>query len=169
MLKELLPLRHCFDFGGARLSIRYDMAALLELERQGLSYADIFADKMTGSVLLAFLSAGVEQDIPPEALGRILSAVGASQLAAHCREAMLAALPEDDPYIVPPKRSETEYDDGKSCFERLHTMVCDVMRKPEDFYWHSTLRELMSRWQAYAIAKGYMKPPERVQMYDTEG
>lgn len=167
MLAELIPLRTGFNFGGARLTIRYDMAALLELEEKGLSYADVFAEDHKEHLPL-FFAAGLEQNIGPETKQRILSAMGYEQIAVHCREAMLLALPEDDPYIIPPKKSETAYDDGKSCFERLYSMVCDVMGKPDEFYWRSTPRELMSRWQTYAIAKGYMKPPERVQMYDTE-
>ena len=47
--------------------------------------------------------------------------------------------------------------------------MCDVMKKPEEFFWGSTLRELLARWQGYAVAKGYAKEPERVQMFDTEG
>lgn len=169
MIKELIPLRHSFTFGGAQLSLRYDMRALLLLEEKGLDITGIFAADITKTAVSEYFAAGIEQkDIPRNKLDDILSAVGAATIAAHCREAMIMALPEDDPYIVPPKPSEKPQDDGKSTFVRLYTMVCDVMGKPDDFYWNSTVRELMSRWQDYAVAKGYMKPPERVQMYDTE-
>lgn len=168
MLTELKPLRYTFDFGSAKLCLRYDMAALLKLEETGLKYDDIFAQTPDIRVISEFAAAGMA-DIPREKALDILAAVGALPMAVHCREAMLLSLPADDPYIVPPKKEEVStYDDGRSCFERLFTMVVDVMRKSEDFYWHSTPRELMARWEAYAIAKGYMKPPERVQMYDTE-
>lgn len=167
MIKELLPLRHSFAFGGAQLSLRYDMTALLHLEEKGLDIAGIFSPDVTEGEVAEYFAAGVEQNIPRDKLNDILSAVGAAQIAAHCREAMIMALPEDDPYIVPQKPAAAQ-DDGKSVYVRLHTMVCDVMRKPEEFYWTSTVRELMQRWQDFAIAKGYMKPPERVQMYDTE-
>ena len=60
-------------------------------------------------------------------------------------------------------------DPGEADMKRLRGLICDIMRKPEEFFWSSTLRELVERWQAVAIAKGYMKKPERMQMFDTEG
>lgn len=169
MIKELIPLRYAFKFGGAQLSLRYDMRALLLLEEKGLDFLRIFASDITRSDVLEYFAVGIEQkDIPRKKLDDILSAVGAATIAAHCREAMIMALPQDDPYIIPPKPTEKPQNDGRSTFVQLYTLVCDVMGKPDEFYWSSTLRELMDRWQNYAIVKGYMKPPERVQMYDTE-
>ena len=32
-----------------------------------------------------------------------------------------------------------------------------------------TAEQIMERWQNCAVAKGFRKPPERIQIYDTEG
>lgn len=78
---------------------------------------------------------------------------------------MLLALPEYDPAIIElPTDTNTPVD-----FRRLMCLICDVMKKPDEFFWRSTLRELIPRWQEYAEVKGYAKKPERMEMYDTEG
>ena len=59
--------------------------------------------------------------------------------------------------------------DGNPDMKRLRCLICDVMRKPEEFFWASTLRELIERWQAFAAVKGYAKEPERVVRFATEG
>lgn len=167
MLAELLPLSHEMQFGEARLCLRYDMDALLRLEREGLTYEDIFAEKTSGEVLLKFLRAGLEEDIGVQREIGLLETLGAAGLWAHLRAAVTLALPEYDPLIIPD--TTPPKGDGKPDYARLRTLVCDVMKKPEEFFWKSTLRELLARWQSYAVAKGYAKEPERVQIFDTEG
>lgn len=167
MLAELLPLSHEMQFGEARLCLRYDMNALLRLEREGLTYEDIFAEKTSGEVLLKFLRAGLAEDIGEQREIGLLETLGAAGLWAHLRAAVTLALPEYDPLIIPD--TTPPKGDGKPDYARLRTLVCDVMKKPEEFFWKSTLRELLARWQSYAVAKGYAKEPERVQMFDTEG
>ncbi|MCI5667792.1 MAG: hypothetical protein MR291_03385 [Oscillospiraceae bacterium] len=39
--------------------------------------------------------------------------------------------------------------------QRLRCLICDVMRKPDEFFCHSTMRELCERWQCFAEVKGY--------------
>lgn len=167
MLAELLPLSHEMQFGEARLCLRYDMDALLRLEREGLTYEDIFAEKTSGEVLLKFLRAGLTEDIGEQREIGLLETLGAAGLWAHLRAAVTLALPEYDPLIIPD--TTPPKGDGKPDYARLRTLVCDVMKKPEEFFWKSTLRELLARWQSYAMAKGYAKEPERVQLFDTEG
>lgn len=167
MLVELLPLSHEIQFGGARLYLRYDMDALLRLEREGLVIDDIFGEEVSGAVLLKFLRAGLTEDIGEQREIGLMETLGAAGLWAHLRAAVTLALPEYDPLIIPDTTAPKG--DGKPDYARLRTLVCDVMKKPEEFFWGSTLRELLARWQGYAVAKGYAKESERVQMFDTEG
>ena len=166
MLSELLPRAYSFNFGEARLSLRYDMRALLTLERAGLDYSEVFSDTADGGRVLAFFTAGLREDIGSERARDIMRAAGPGDIWRHCRQAVLLALPEPDPLLLPDTSTKKS---GGNEYLRLRALICDVMGKPEEFFWGSTLRELLSRWQEYAIAKGYMKPPERVQMYDEEG
>ena len=165
MLTELVNRVYSVDTGeNSRLTLRYDMKALLALEQRGHSYKDIFADEISGRALCDFLECGAAEKLPDTPVS-LLSRFGAEKLWKYCREAMLLALPEYDPAII-----ELPTDPDKPPdFGRLRCLICDVMRKPEEFFWRSTLRELISRWQEYAEFKGYAKKPERMEMYDTEG
>lgn len=163
-LSELIPQSYEFRFGGARICLRYDMTALLFLERCGLKYEDIFAERITVSDLSVFLQAGFPA-IGDKRAEKLIRAVGAREMWAHIQAAVLLSLPEPDPLVIPENTGES----GELDFAMLRTLVCDVMRKDEDFFWQSTLRELLTRWQKFAVAKGYRKPPQRMELYDTEG
>ncbi len=161
MLTELTRQYYRFECAGSVISLRYDMTAFLRLEERGISYTDIFGDRITGAVLCEFLEAGGCTDDPE----LILHKMGGNALWQRLRAAVLLALPARDPLVteVPDESS------GEPDMKQLRGLVCDVMRKPEEFFWDSTMRELFERWQAFAVAKGYMKKPERMQLYDTEG
>lgn len=165
-LGELIPLEYSFEFGGAQLHLRYDMNALLNLEREGLEFNAILGDSVRGVTVLQFLHAGLTEEIGREREVGIISAMGVDEVWEHCRAAVLMSLPEYDPLEIP-EPSPTK--NSKPDYRKLHTLICDVMRKPEELFWSSTLRELLSRWQDYAVVKGYMKPPERMELYDSEG
>ena len=160
MVSELERLGHSFSCGGRTITLRYDMAALLRLERRGLSYGDIFAERITGRELALFLEAAGADD--PTG---ILRECGAMRVWEEIRAAVLLALPERDPLSL----DFPEETGGAMDYRRLRCLVCDVMRKPEEFFWGSTIRELVERWQDFAVVKGFAKKPERMQMFDTEG
>lgn len=161
MFGELLPQKYALGYKGVML--RYDMNALLRLEQRSLSYEDIFAEKITGEALCEFLAAGCEG--LPEAPESILHEMGAMELWRHIRKAVLLALPVYDPLVI-----DIPDEPGKPLdMKLLRTLVCDVMRKPEEFFWRSTMRELLERWQDYAVARGFAKKPERMELFDMEG
>lgn len=166
MLRELERAEYRFTAQGAEYSLRYGMRAFLTLEKAGLSWRDIFAQSITGEALCAFLEAG---GIPRERAAELLRRGEVHEIWAHCRRAVLLALPARDPDVIEiPKRSGDDLATARG-MKRLRCFVCDVMRKPESFFWESTMRELIERWQEFAVAKGYSKEPERVQRFDTEG
>lgn len=164
MLTELKEQRYGFVYGGSEITLRYDMTALLRLEERGYSYMEIFVERITGKSLCAFLECGAAGELPAAA-EVILRDVGGSELWAHCRNAMLLAMPERDPLIIDIPDNPGKPPD----MHRLRTLVCDVMRKTEEFFWRSTLRELLARWRDYAEIKGYAKKLERMELYDMEG
>lgn len=164
MLTELKEQRYSFGYGGSEITLRYDMTALLRLEERGYSYMEIFGDSVKGGQLCAFLECGAVGELPAAA-EVILRDVGGLQLWAHCRMAMALAMPEHDPLIIDIPENPGKPPD----MARLRVLVCDIMRKPERFFWRSTLRELLARWQDFAEIKGYAKKPERMELYDMEG
>ena len=76
------------------------------------------------------------------------------------------SFPKRDESVVqkPPSPNDEEFS-----FARLRTLICDVMGKSDEFFWNSTLRELIDRWREYAVAMGYSEEPERVLEVDEEG
>lgn len=161
MLTELTKQYYRFEYGGSVISLRYDMTAFLRLEERGIAYTDIFGERTTGKVLCEFLRVGGYLDEPE----LILHEIGGRALWEHIQAAVRLALPQRDPLII----DIPEEHSGEPDMKQLRGLICDIMRKPEEFFWGSTMRELVERWTAFAVAKGYMKKPERMQMFDTEG
>ena len=83
--------------------------------------------------------------------------------SAEIKDGVESEVKIDETVDVPEEHS------GEPDMKQLRGLICDIMRKPEEFFWSSTMRELVERWTAFAVAKGYMKKPERMQMFDTEG
>ena len=165
MLAGLLRQDYSFPFGEAKIVLRYSLADFLELEKRGFPYSDIFAEKLTAGEIVEFFEIGLVEKLPRKTVAGIIECVGIETIWEHCRAAMEQSLPKKDPLIIPDHSDKN----GEFSFLRLRTLVVDIMGKSEEFFWDSTLAELLTRWQDYAEAMGYAKPPERVQMYDTEG
>ena len=142
------------------------MNALLELENAGLDYVDIFAEKISRETIFRFFYSGLVEKAGKLRAAEIFKAAGALKVWEKCIEAVLLALPEPDPLLIP---NTKQHENNGIDYAALRCFVCDIMRKPEDFFWSSTLRELFLRWEKFAVFKGYIKPPERMELYDTEG
>lgn len=164
MLSGLIRQSVKFRYGNAPVCLRYDMAALLFLEKRGIDLPRIFGE-ITDDELKAFFEAGLGE--LKSCTEKLFTTIRRSDILTLCRAAVMEALPKDDPLRIPkpPSAGAPPFDPQ----EHLFTLICDVMGKPEDFFWTSTLRELTERWERYAVSKGYAKAPERIQMYDTEG
>ena len=164
-LSELKPQSCALNIGSVQLHLRYDMNALLRLEQAGFNYLDIF-DTADEKAIVEFLAAGLIENIGRERAVSIVEKLGVPVIKTVCEAAMIMALPEYDPTIIPDTKSggQNGFD-----FAKLRSMLCDEMGKPEELFWSSTIREIYGRWEAYAELKGYSKPVERMEMYDTEG
>lgn len=165
MLTELLPRDFSFKFGEVGIELRYTLKSFLELEKRGLNYLDIFSDKVSGRVISEFFKAGLTQKIPDEKIAQIAEVVGFEKLWNYCLQAVLRSFPKREENVVqkPPSPNDEPFS-----FGRLRTLICDVMGKSEEFFWNSTLGELIERWTEYARAMGYVDEPERVLEFDDE-
>ena len=76
MLTELLPKKYSFNIGESVISMRYTLAALLSLEQQGLSYEQIFDDKLTAREILRFFKAGLCEDFDDEYVEKVAREIG---------------------------------------------------------------------------------------------
>lgn len=166
MLTELENKTYKFRFGECDIELRYTLGALLELEKQGLKYTDIFSENLTADKILTFFYAGLAQKIDAERIVGIAETVGFEKLWGYCVEAMILSFPEPERNVV---QKPSNPNGEEFSFIRLRTLICDIMGKSEDFFWSSTLGELISRWKEYAIAMGYADEPEKILEYDDEG
>lgn len=168
MLAELIPKSYSFKCGECEISLRYTLAAFLELEKHGLTLEDIFRETLTGEEILEIFEAGLCEKLPGEYVLKTASAIGFEKLWEYCVEAMIESFPKREKNTVeamrPPSPEMEEFS-----FSRLRTLVCDIMGKSEEFFWNSTLAELISRWREYSYAMGYAEEPEKILEYDTEG
>ena len=156
-LGDLKPAIYAMNYGEAVLHLRYDLAAFLQLEEAGHDYKDVFNRKITKATLAVFLEAGLQEDIGTDRIYKIITAAP-SETWKHCREAVLLALPQNDPLTIP----DAEPSSGEGLdWKTLRMLICDEMGKPEEYFWGATLRELTERWSIYAISKGYTKPPQK--------
>ncbi len=166
MLTELLPKSFEFEFGDSKIALRYTLRAFLELEKRGLNYADIFAKEVSGKTILEFFKAGLVHPIPAEKIPEIAEIIDFEKLWGYCLQAVLQSFPKREENIV---RKPPSPNDEPFSFVRLRTLICDVMGKSEEYFWNSTLGELIERWSEYAVAMGYAEEPERILEYDEEG
>ena len=166
MLTELLPSSYKFAFGEAEIELRFTLRSFLELERLGYNYREILEKRVIGKTILAFFYAGLVTPIEAEKLPEIAEIVGYETLWEHLKKAMIQALPKKEENVV---QKATLSGDEEFSFEKLRTLICDVMGKSEDFFWDSTLGELAERWIIYARTMGYAEEPERVYEFDEEG
>lgn len=157
-LGDLKPAIYNMQYGEAQLHLRFDLSAFLYIENAGYDYKDIFNRKITKAALAEFLRAGLREDIDTERIYKMISAAP-SEIWRHCREAVLLALPQNDPLVIPD--AEPAAGGEGIDWKKLRMLICDEMQKTEDFFWGSTLGELTERWTIYAISKGYIKPPQR--------
>lgn len=166
MLAELLPRSYNVPFGDAELELRYTLRSFLALEQVGHNYLDIFRQSATGKVILEFFAAGLVTPVKEKKLLDIAEIIGYSALWDHIKGAVLQAMPKKEENVVqkPPTPNDEEFS-----FTRLRVLICDIMGKDEDFFWNSTLGELIERWTEYARAMGYAEEPERVLEFDEEG
>lgn len=169
MLTELLPQSVRFEFGEGLIELRFTLRSFLELEQRGLKYSDIFEERVNGKTILEFFRAGLVQPIGDEKLPQIAEIVGYETLWNYCLQAVLQAFPKREENVVQKPPSPPSSNNEEFSFARLRALICDIMGKSEEFFWNSTLGELLERWTEYAWAMGYAEEPEKILEFDDEG
>lgn len=162
MLQDLVQAVYPLPFGAATIGLRYNLASLLDLERRGLTYKAIFADNVEKQIQRIFFAAGLVDKLDNQRIDKIIDILG-NGLLQHLQAAVLLSLPQDDPLSceLPTGPSDADVD-----YRKLYTLYVDVMHRTDAEFWGATLREIIDRWQSFAICKGYAKPPKRMRLYD---
>lgn len=149
------------------LYLRFDINAMIKVEQDGIdifNLADSFlnykkAVKLLGIGLAACLS---ENSIPEsktdELISRLIKKIGVKELTLSMQMAILSALP--DPIIG------AKPDSKKADFSKLYGLFVDVMGRTEQEFMSLTVREVLRRWDNYAVFNGYKKPDVTFTQYD---
>ncbi|MCM1055940.1 MAG: hypothetical protein NC394_10520 [Bacteroides sp.] len=171
MFSELERRRFYFTVGAAELYLRFDNRALLEAEKSGFDIFELKTEGMTVKAAKCFLSCGLRRFAEEKAAGedpksyadkladRIVKASAPDEISAIIGGAVLMAMPEP---IMGVRSGKKE----KADLTRIFCYFCDIMGKPEELFWELTLREVLRRWDAYAVFHGYKEAPLEVKTYD---
>lgn len=167
MFIEIEKKRTEFSFGKTTLWFRFDNRAFLNIEKSGLCPFDTKDILNNAAAARAFISEGLRTCL--ETLGvderkdEIINALmsdGNESITALIQRAVLEAIPTAGTV-------ETEQNGGaKGNAGTLLSVYCDLMHRPEEEFWTSTLREVTERWERYAVLKGYKKAPIQIRRYD---
>ena len=153
MLTELERAVYSFTALERVYSLRYDMSALLALEKRGLSWRDVFAPSITGEAICEFLTAGGTER------SAALQLVKADARGAwgQCKRAMLLALPVRDPDVLDVQRPA---DGGPAPEDRPHEYELQLFALSEQlplrqgFYYNEFLRAIRGKVLDSAVIRG---------------
>ncbi len=150
------------------LYLRYDINSFISAELAGINIFDIggvFDEPKKAVQLLKFGLADCFSSLG-------ISEPSCSNIAAELADiptvpnmvavAIAGALPE-------PIKGVSDSGGGKPADMRvLHSRYVDVMGRTDEEFFKSTLREVLDRWDKYAIFHGYKKAPETFRQYDDD-
>ena len=153
-----------FNIGGIKLSLRYTNRAFLSIEKSGYEPFDMLKNSADPNAVRCFLSAGLAENMgsvsADYAANKVMMLTSHSEtIIAMIQAAIILAMPVA--HIGAKDKERKSADAGV-----IMTYYCDVMGRSEEEFWSSTLREVTSRWERYAVAEGFIKPAEQFAQFD---
>lgn len=163
MLIEVEKSGFPIKIGETAAYLRFDNRAFLNIEKEGFNFLDISslgyraAESFLRNGLRCWADEiGVDEE---EIAGKLLEAHTPEYISDSIAGGVMLALPEP----ILGVKNET---DKAPDFSHVHFLFCDIMGKSEELFWELTLREIMKRWDRYAVFMGYKKAPIEVKKYD---
>lgn len=162
LLSDCENKKFFFKFGNTQLYLRFDMEALLRLEKLNIDlYKGLLTEEQKRTAFCAGLKDCLaEMDVDEQYVYEIADILKDEELGRLIEGAVLLSLPEP---VVGAKPKP-----GKTDFVQLFSLFCDIMGKPDELFWKSTVREIIQRWEKYAEINGYKKPAEKVKEFEDE-
>lgn len=149
--------------GKAEAYLRFDNKAFLNIEKEGFDFLCVssLGYKAAESFLRNGLrcwadEAGIDEC---EIAQKLLDARPPEYISEAIAGGVMLALPK------PVLGMKTESDKTPD-FSHVRFLFCDIMGKPEELFWKLTLREIMERWDRYAVFMGYKRAPVEVKRFD---
>ena len=149
--------------GETEAYLRFDNKAFLKIEKEGFDFLNI--SSLGYKAAESFLRNGLrcwanEIGIDEcEIAEKLLDAHHPEYISEIIAGGVMSALPK--PILGMKNKSDTAPD-----FSHVRFLFCDIMGKSEELFWELTLREIMERWDRYAVFMGYKKAPLEVKRFD---
>ena len=149
--------------GKTEAYLRFDNKAFLNIEKEGFNFLNI--SSLGYKAAESFLRNGLrcwadEIGIDKyEIAEKLLDARPPEYISEVRAGGVMLALPKP----IFGVKNET---DKAPDFSQVRFLFCDIMGKPEELFWELSLREIMERWDRYAVFMGYKKAPIEVKRYD---
>lgn len=179
MYKDLIQESGVLHIQGREYRIRYSLNALLYLELRHRPLSEILQTDLrqwTIEDILMLTHAAMcslpengpavrardfDSVVPSlEELGELIRPADLPLLKLELMAAILKALPDPQP---------DSHETGAAFHEgHQRALYVDVMHRPEEEFWSSTLREITRREDAFMEVKGYKEPPMQVKRYADE-
>lgn len=150
------------------LYLRFDINSFISAELAGINIFDInnvFTEPKKAVELLkigladCLNSLGISEPLLSEIAAELIALPDISDIIAS---AITGALPE-------PIRGAAPSKSGKPADMRvLRSRYVDIMGRSDEEFLSSTLREVLDRWDKYAIFHGYKKAPQTFRQYDDD-
>lgn len=171
MFSELKKQCFPFKFGEALLYLRYDNNAMYYLEQNGIdlhSIIQLIDDKNTVKILFCsglnvwLRSNELNDESGLKIADDIVNNLTRNEAQHIIIEAIKLALP-----VAINNNTSQNINENQPDLSLIKSRFCDVMGKPDDEFWDSTLREVIERWESYAVFMGYVaEPSNEIKEFD---
>ncbi len=149
------------------LYLRFDINAFINAEASGIDIFNISALVANPRQVINLIKIGLADCLGSDAhllsvtANSVIKELGADTLSLYLQTAILDALPE--PVIGGDNKTKKGDDISK-----IYSLFVDIMGRTEEEFLSLTLREVMKRWDNYAVFNGYKKPGIEIKTFDDD-
>lgn len=149
------------------LYLRFDINAFIKAEIEGINIFDMAEVVLNPQKVIKLLKIGLsdclENDnvLISEAANKTIKMLGADITSVYLQTAILEALPEP---VIGGNGNNAKGGD----ISKVYGLFVDVMGRTEEEFLKLTLREVMKRWDNYAVFNGYKKPGIEIKAFDDD-
>jgi hypothetical protein len=150
--------KHLLNFGSSGAYLRFEIGAALRLAED---YSiELYSPGAWNNMYEVFLeglrSFMKENSFSDEIALSIIKSIPPKEAAKHISTALLLSLPDT-------KAQNSEKEEKSVDFKFFRLIFCDIMGKPDELFYKSTLREVCERWDLFAVHKGWKNAPTEIK------
>ncbi len=151
------------------LYLRFDIKALITAETEGIDIFDLANAIKEPKKVFTLLKIGMAdcfgnatKNVISRVVAKIIENYDADTISLLLQAAILDALP------APVLGGDGKTDRKNFDISGIYSLFVDVMGRTDEEFMSLTLREVMRRWDSYAIFNGYKKPGIEIKTFDDD-